>query len=505
MKRLIILLFSVFISFTVFANDIEINLRVKVIKKFNKLPVGTELVITKIDNNIYEYEGNTYNSCSIITADGQRILFNEKDSWDKYFEFQTNTPQELWEKLYLTSVLPNLHSSVLREEIQSDLEADANSYVQKLRAANAQLNDPILQDYVQSLVRQITPTNFLDKNKHRINAFVVRNNIPNAYCLPNGVLLVNSGLLACLHSEAELVAVLGHEIVHYLLGHAENNVIQEINRQERAAFWASFATIATAVAEIAVASHNDNYIPGIATSAVAILSEVAVESVSEYLGIKYNHAQETEADSVTKELLPLWGYAPGAMSGALSRISEYYSRAGLNAINDVVSETHPSLRNRIIKLGEPFMIEEKEFERIISFAVTDMASLEAYNMNYDLCIDFADQNINNGVAVCEDYLLKVNSILSLKGGDETYKTDVLNLIDRAKELNVNNVYVRRAEVIANLLYKQYEESIKSLECYIELLLKFSQTGSLSELYVTYINDEIIWAHDMIAKIKGLVE
>jgi len=50
--------------------------------------------------------------------------------------------------------------------------------------------------------------------------FVVLNNsVPNAWALPGGKIAVNRGLLVELDSEAELAAVLGHEIVHAAAGH----------------------------------------------------------------------------------------------------------------------------------------------------------------------------------------------------------------------------------------------------------------------------------------------
>ena len=50
--------------------------------------------------------------------------------------------------------------------------------------------------------------------------FVVLNNsVPNAWALPGGKIAVNRGLLTELQSEAELAAVLGHEIVHAAARH----------------------------------------------------------------------------------------------------------------------------------------------------------------------------------------------------------------------------------------------------------------------------------------------
>src|SRR5690606_25176757 len=50
--------------------------------------------------------------------------------------------------------------------------------------------------------------------------FVVLNNpVPNAWALPGGKIAVNVGLLAELKNEAELAAVIGHEIVHAAARH----------------------------------------------------------------------------------------------------------------------------------------------------------------------------------------------------------------------------------------------------------------------------------------------
>lgn len=50
--------------------------------------------------------------------------------------------------------------------------------------------------------------------------FVVLNNgVPNAWALPGGKIAINRGLLLHLHTEAELAAVLGHEIVHAAARH----------------------------------------------------------------------------------------------------------------------------------------------------------------------------------------------------------------------------------------------------------------------------------------------
>ncbi len=55
--------------------------------------------------------------------------------------------------------------------------------------------------------------------------FVVLNNpVPNAWAMPGGKIAINRGLLTELQDEAQLAAVLGHEIVHAAAGHGASQM-----------------------------------------------------------------------------------------------------------------------------------------------------------------------------------------------------------------------------------------------------------------------------------------
>ena len=78
--------------------------------------------------------------------------------------------------------------------------------------------DPELTRYVQGV------GNRLAEQAQRKDAFdfefsVLNDSSPNAWALPGGKIVVNRGLLTELDSEAELAAVLAHEIVHADAGH----------------------------------------------------------------------------------------------------------------------------------------------------------------------------------------------------------------------------------------------------------------------------------------------
>ena len=73
--------------------------------------------------------------------------------------------------------------------------------------------DPELSRYVQGVGQRLADQ---ARRKEELNFefSVINDSSPNAWALPGGKIVVNRGLLTELDSEAELAAVLGHEIVH---------------------------------------------------------------------------------------------------------------------------------------------------------------------------------------------------------------------------------------------------------------------------------------------------
>jgi len=71
--------------------------------------------------------------------------------------------------------------------------------------------DPELTEYVESVGNRLAAQ---AKRDLPYEFQILNDSVPNAWALPGGKIVVNRGLLTELNSEAELAAVLGHEIVH---------------------------------------------------------------------------------------------------------------------------------------------------------------------------------------------------------------------------------------------------------------------------------------------------
>ena len=123
---------------------------------------------------------------------------------------------------------------------------------------------------------------------------VLNNSVPNAWALPGGKIAVNRGLLTELHNEAELAAVLGHEIVHAAARHGAK-------AQERG----TLMQAGLAVAQIgATVGGVDSDVAGIAVSGAGIGLQMAQ--------MKYGRDQELEADHFGMKYMKAAGYDPTA-------------------------------------------------------------------------------------------------------------------------------------------------------------------------------------------------
>lgn len=81
------------------------------------------------------------------------------------------------------------------------------------------LPDANVQEYVAGIGRKLIPSYQAelkedDPRKIPFQFHVVLDDNANAFATPNGIVVVNSGLLELLENEAQLAAVLGHEIAH---------------------------------------------------------------------------------------------------------------------------------------------------------------------------------------------------------------------------------------------------------------------------------------------------
>lgn len=106
---------------------------------------------------------------------------------------------------------------------------------ESLRSGDVLFGDPVTV-YLNKVLDEILKDE--PEVRSKVRAYVSKSGYTNAYCTPQGVILVNMGLLAKMKSEAELAFVLKHEISHFVENHGIEKVIErvQINRNGKHKF-----------------------------------------------------------------------------------------------------------------------------------------------------------------------------------------------------------------------------------------------------------------------------
>jgi predicted Zn-dependent protease len=141
----------------------------------------------------------------------------------------------------------------------------------------------------------------------------------NAYCMPGGKIMVYSGLVEQLDlSDAELAAVIGHEMAHALREHSRERISRAMAQQ-------------IALAGVAV-------VTGAGEGAVNLASTVA----SVTFQLPHSREQESEADTIGVELMARGGYDPNAAVSVWKKMM-----AAEKSSPPQFLSTHPSPQTRI--------------------------------------------------------------------------------------------------------------------------------------------------------------
>lgn len=202
------------------------------------------------------------------------------------------------------------------------------AWLRMLRGQAPIVSDPLLNEYITHLTYHLASYSELDQRQLEI--VIINNSAINAFAVPGGVLGINAGLLLHAETEAELAAVLAHEIAHLSQRHFARNV-----EKSRRSQW---TTVAALIASVALLASGDNADAGMA----ALLTTQAASLQSQ---LSFSRQNEREADRFGMVTLANAGKDPSAMPRFFERLhkaTRTYSEAPPEFLL-----THPVTESRI--------------------------------------------------------------------------------------------------------------------------------------------------------------
>lgn len=172
---------------------------------------------------------------------------------------------------------------------QQEISMGAKQYLQNQQSAGGKfILDPALAAYVSEVGQKLVKVS--DRPNLPFEFVIINDSVPNAWALPGGKLALNRGLLTELKSEAELAAVLAHEIVHAAARHGASAV-------ERGTLLSAGAAVISVLT---------------ADKRAADLIDVATQGGAMLLNFRFSREHELEADRYGMDYMVRAGYDPQA-------------------------------------------------------------------------------------------------------------------------------------------------------------------------------------------------
>jgi beta-barrel assembly-enhancing protease len=186
----------------------------------------------------------------------------------------------------------------------------------KIRARFGVVQDPAVHKYV-SLVGT-TMAQLSERPKLEWTFVVLDTDGVNAFASPGGIIHITRGALGLIANEAELAAVLGHEIGHVAHKHTVSAI-----RKGKAVQLGTSATVAD----------RGMFLDQLANKAY----EIVLEN-------KFDRGDEMDSDNVSVSLAEKAGYAPGGLAAFLERLDE---RNKDQPAQNGLFASHPETKERI--------------------------------------------------------------------------------------------------------------------------------------------------------------
>ncbi|MGR5176026.1 M48 family metalloprotease [Vibrio parahaemolyticus] len=205
-----------------------------------------------------------------------------------------------------------------------------DAYMRMIRASSPIVNDPVLNEYVDSIGHRLVSS--ANDVKTPFTFFMIRDRNINAFAFFGGYVALHTGLFLHAHSESELASVMAHEIAHVTQRHLARRMEDEARR--------SPATVAALVGSLLLA---------IASPQAGMAALTATTAGSMQASINYTRSNEKEADRFGIATLARAQFDVNDMPRFFGRLADEYRYASKPP---PMLLTHPLPEDRITDTRE---------------------------------------------------------------------------------------------------------------------------------------------------------
>ena len=323
---------------------------------------------------------------------------------------------------------------------------------QKIKTSGKLITDKKLNSYIQNLVCKLAGDYCSD-----LRVYILKVPHFNAAMYPNGMMQIWTGTLLRTQNESQLVAILGHEITHYIKQHSIKRFIDVKNKTN---FFSIF--------DVALAGTGMFY--GINTKGLADLAALGIMGTIS----AYSRDHEREADAGGLDLMLKLNYAAEGAPEIWERVIEEQKATGKSS-GGLFLATHPAPDERIKNLRErakknmlttvPRFGEKEFLENILphrgEWFLHELEHEKFTEMEVVLK-NLAFSNLHKGE------LHFFRGELIRKKADEDYLPKAISQYQKSIELDQADPRPRKAIGLLLMKTNQKQLAAKNLEKYLEL-------------------------------------
>lgn len=216
---------------------------------------------------------------------------------------------------------------------QNEAQIGAQAHPQLLAEFGGAMTGPQAQ-YVQQVGQNIAVQSGLGNARESFTVSMLNSSVNNAFAIPGGFVYTTRQLVALMDNEAELAAVLGHEVGHVAARHSQR---RQANQQRNTLLGAGAAILSGIL---------------LGNSGIGQQIGQAAMQGSQLLTLSFSRNQELEADALGIRYLNQAGYDPRAMGTVLASLAAQNSldarlQGRDNASLPEWASTHPDPASRV--------------------------------------------------------------------------------------------------------------------------------------------------------------
>ncbi|HIJ79971.1 MAG: M48 family metalloprotease [Desulfobulbaceae bacterium] len=203
-----------------------------------------------------------------------------------------------------------------------ELKLGEKSFPEAVQQMHGDYDDPQLASYLNKVGLRLAKVSHRPQLPYEFK--LVNDSSPNAFALPGGKIAITRGLLVALENEAQLAAVLAHEIAHVTARHASQNMQRGI-------------LLGIGLQVLAHETSGGSY---------GALARQAGELAGAVLNSTYSQEQEREADRLGIDYMVKAFYNP---QGAVELQRYFYEKSGKQEPKwlEGLFRTHPFSKERM--------------------------------------------------------------------------------------------------------------------------------------------------------------